>query len=174
MKEFNVGDKVWWAKYQVESVKKTCPICDGKLRVTLILGNGDQVETDCTYCERGFEQYGWVEEYEYVSAIEQVVITKKEVEEDASGRHVEYRFGSYCLTLDNAFETKEEAEKKLEEKIEKAEKDDLKRLEYGKNNNPRKYSWNVGYYQRQKKDALKTIERCDKKITYFKLAGRTE
>ena len=91
MKEFNVGDKVWWAKYQNQIVKKVCPICDGKLKVTVILGNGDHVETDCTYCERGFRKYGYVEEYEYVAAVEQVEITHKEVSEGANGRTVEYR-----------------------------------------------------------------------------------
>lgn len=168
MKEFNVGDKVWWAKYQREPVKKTCPICDGKMRVVVILGNGDHVETDCTYCERGFKKYGWVEEYKYVSAVEQVEITNKEVSEGINGRTAEYRFGSWCLNLDNAFETKEEAEKKLEEKIVKAQKEDLERTEYAKNQNPRRYSWDIGYYQRQKRDALKTIERCDRKIKYLK------
>lgn len=167
-KEYNVGDKVWWAKYQRQTVRKTCPICDGKLRVTVILGNGDHIETDCTYCERGFEKYGWVEEYEYVSAVEQVQITHKEIDEGENGRIVEYRYGSYCLTLDNAFDTKEEAEEKLKEIIAKTEKEDLEHSEYTKNQNPRRYSRDVGYYQREKREALKKIERCDKKIAYFK------
>lgn len=167
-KEFNVGDKVWWAKYQRQTIKKVCPICDGKLRVTVILGNKDQIETDCTYCERGFQKYGWVEEYEYVPAVEQIIITSKEVKELPNVRIVEYGYENYCLTLDNVSETKEEAEEKLKEKIIQAEKEDLDHTEYTKNQNPRKYSWDVGFYQRQKKDALKTIERCDRKITYFK------
>ena len=174
MKEFNVGDKVWWAKYERQEVKKTCPICDGNLRVTVILGNGDHIETDCTYCERGFQQYGWVGEYEYVSAVELVPITRKEVNEGENGRTVEYHYNYYCLDNTNAFSTKEEAEVALQEKIKKAEDEDLRRMEYGKGENPRKYSWHVGYYQRQKKDALKTIERCDKKITYFKVKVKEE
>lgn len=167
-KEYNVGDKVWWAKYQRQQVKKDCPICSGKMRVTVILGNGDHIETDCTFCKRGFQKYGWIEEYEYVSAVEQVEIIHKEVNEGKDGRQVEYRYGSYCLSLDNAFETKEEAEEKLKEKIAEAQKRDLERLEYGKDNNPKKYSWHVGYYQRKKRDALKEIEWCDKKIAYMK------
>ena len=168
MSEYNVGDKVWWAKYQKQQVKKTCPICDGKMRVVVILGNGDHIETDCTYCERGFQKYGWVNEYEYVSAVEQVEITGKEVHEYNGERSVEYRYGSYCLSLDNAFTTKQEAEEKLIEKIKQAQEEDLKRMEYGKDNNPRRYSWHVGYYQKKKRDALKEIDWCDKKIAYFK------
>jgi len=67
---------------------------------------------------------------------------------------------------------KREAEEKLKEKIIQAEKEDLEHTEYSKNQNPRKYSWDIGYYQRQKKDALKTIERCDRKITYFKAKSK--
>jgi len=167
-REYDVGDKVWWAKYERQEVKKTCPICFGKMRVRVILGDDSQIETDCTYCERGFQKYGYIIENEYVSAVEQIEITHKEVNEDENGRSVEYRHGNYCLTLDNAFDTREEAEEKLKEKISKAEQEDLERTEYLKNKNPRKYSWDVGYYQRQKRDALKEIERCDKKITYFK------
>jgi len=167
-KEFNVGDKVWWVKYNRLAVKKTCPICDGKMRVTVILGNGDHIETDCTYCERGFNKYGWVEEYEYVSAVEQIIITYKEVKELPNGRIVEYGYENYRLTLDNISKTKEGAEEILKKKIIQAEKEDLDRTEYSKNQNPRKYSWDVGYYRKQKLDALKTIERCDRKITYFK------
>jgi len=127
-KEYNVGDKVWWAKYQRQEVKKTCPICFGKMRVRVILGDESQIETDCTFCERGFQKYGWISEYEYVSAVEQVEITHKEVNEGTNGRNVEYRYGSYCLTLDNAFDTKEQAETALLKKIEKAEQEDLERL----------------------------------------------
>lgn len=168
MREYNVGDKVWWAKYERQEVKKTCPICFGKLRVRLILGDDSQIETDCTYCERGFQQYGYVIEYEYVSAVELVEIDTKEVNEDGNGRQVEYRYNHYCLDDKNTFENREEAEEALKEIIAKVEKDDLERLEYGKDQNPRKYSWHIGYYQRKKRDALKEIEFADKKIAYFK------
>lgn len=166
--EYNVGDKVWWAKYKMQEVKKTCPICFGKMKVRVILGDDSQIETDCTFCERGFKKYGWITEYEYVADVEQVQITHKEVNEGSNSRSVEYRYGNYCLTLDNAFRTKEEAEEELLKKIEKAKKEDLEKLEYGKDHNPRKYSWHAGYYQRKKKDALKEIEICDRKIKYFK------
>ena len=167
-REYNIGDKIWWAKYETQQVQKTCPICFGKMRVRIILGDESVVETDCTYCERGFQKYGYVNEYEYVSAVEQVVITHKEVNETPKGRFIEYRYGHYCLTPDNAFDTKEEAEVKLKEKISEVEKEDLEKTEYRKNQNTRKYSWDVGYYQRQKRSAIKEIERCDRKIKYFK------
>lgn len=166
--EFNVGDKVWWAKYERLPVKNVCPICDGKLRVTIILGNGDHIETDCTFCERGCQKYGWVENWEFVSAVEQVPITRKEVNEGESGRQVEYRYNNWCLDHTNTHETKEGAELLLETKIAKQQQEDLQRLEYGKNANTRKYSWLVGYYQRQKRDAEKTIQRCDQKVAYLK------
>jgi len=174
MKEYNIGEKVWWVKYSQQEVKMTCPICAGTLWVTLILGDESQVRTPCTYCERGFQQYGYVIEYEYVSAVEQVEITHKEVNEGASGRNVEYQHNHWCLDHTNAFATKEEAEERLKEIIIGIQKENLKRLEYGKDGNPKKYSWHVGYYLRKKKDALKEIEWCDKKIEYLKLKAKEE
>lgn len=172
--EFNVGDKVWWAKYERQEVKKTCPICFGKLRVKLILGDESIVETDCTYCERGFKQYGYVTEYEYVPSVELVAITHKEVNEGENGRMVEYRYNNWCLDGKNAFSDKKEAEERVKEMVAEAEKADLERTEYTKNKNPRKYSWDIGYYQRQKRDALKTIERADRKIAHFKIKVKEE
>ena len=167
-KEFNVGDKVWVASYEKQQVKKDCPICSGKMRVTLILGNGDLVETDCTYCERGFEKYGWIYEYEYVSVVRQLNITRKEVNESASGRDVEYYHEHWTLAHDKSFLTKQEAGARLEDMILEAEQNDLERIKYTKDQNPRKYSWLIGYYQRLKRDALREIERCDRRVTFFK------
>lgn len=173
-KEYNVGEMVWCAKYERQEVKKTCPICFGKMRVRVILGDESIIETDCTYCEIGFQKYGYIIEYEYVSAVEQVEITHKEVNEVVNGRNVEYRYGSYFLTRGNAFDTKKEAENALLEKIKNAKKEDLEKLEYGKDNNLRKYSWYVGYYQMEKRGALKKIEYCDRKIEYFKSKVKEE
>lgn len=167
-KEFNVGDKVWWVVYERREVEKTCPICFGKLKVVLILGDGSKVQTDCTYCERGYQQYGYVTEYEYVSAIKLVAITNKEVLESEDGRNVEYKYNNYCLNEENAFSTKEEAEEKLKEVIKKQQEEDLKRIEYKKGQNPRSYSGHIGYYQKKKRDAIEEIEYADKKIKYFK------
>lgn len=173
-KEFNVGDKVWWAKYEFLPVKKKCPICYGKTRVVVILGNGDQIETDCTYCEREFQKCGWVEECEYVSDVRQVTITHKEVNEGVDGRNVEYRYDNWCLDHTNMHETKEGAEALLKEKIAKQQADYLSRLEYRINYNRRKYSWYVGYYQKKRQDAIKEIELCDQKIAYFKSMKKYE
>lgn len=173
MKEYNVGDKVWLAKYERQEVKKDCPICFGKMRVRVILGDESVVETDCTYCERGLKKYGYVTEYEYVSAVEQVEITHKEVSEGANGRRVEYRHTYWCLNNKNSFATKEEAEERLKEMIVEAQKEDLEKLTYRKDNNPKSYSWHVGYYQKQKINALKEIERCDKKIEHLKSKAKS-
>jgi hypothetical protein len=167
-KEYNIGDKIWWAKYEQIEVKKTCPVCFGKLWVTVILGDDSKVETQCSACERGFQQYGYVNEYEYVSAVKEVTIDRKEVNETDSGRNVEYRYQHYCLDKTNSFSTKEEAEKRLAEMILEKQKEDLARMEHHKNNILHKFSWHVSYYQKQQREALKQIEWADKKIKYFR------
>ena len=167
MSEFNVGDEVFFVNYAKEHVKKECPICFGKMRVALVLGNGDIVETDCNFCERGFVRYGYVEEYEYVSKITKVRIDKKEIYENEFGKVVEYRYGCYVLDHSNISAIEDEAKVLLASKIEKVKKEDLERLEYDKKQNIRKYSWHVGYYRRMKREAQEKIDMCDKKIKYF-------
>ena len=174
MKEYNVGDKVWFAKYQRQEVQVTCPICFGKMKVRLILGDDSEVETECTYCERGFQKYGYVIEYDYVSDVELVEITGKEVREYNGERTVEYRHGNYCLTPDNCFDSKEEAGIELAKKIELVQSEELNRLKRNKDGNPKRYSWHVGYYQRQIHDAEKNIEIYSKKVKHFKSKVKEE
>jgi hypothetical protein len=171
--EFSVGDTVWWARYARKEVKEICPVCYGKRQVRVILGDDSIVETECTYCARPFTAYGYILNSEFVSDIQEVVITDKIISENAGKREVEYRHYSYILTQGiNIFKTKDEAEKRLVEIIEETQREQIEKLQSDKNGKFKSYSWHVGYYQRMKRDALKQIELCDKKITHFKKQAR--
>lgn len=174
--EYNIGDKVWWVKYNRENKAVTCPVCFGKLCVEIILGDSSIVKTECDYCKRGYGySLGYVDEYKYVSAIEQVAITGKDIREDQDKKVVRYFYNNYVFDpKENIFKTKEEAEEALAKKIEYAEKEDLERRIRNKKGHFQKYSWHVGYYTREKKDALEKIERCDRKIVYFKAKAKEE
>lgn len=173
MKEFNVGDVVWWAKCGRNDVSITCPVCIGKRKVVVILGDGEQVETDCDYCGKGYEgARGVVTEYQWVAAIEQVSIDKKEVNESEKGRSVEYRHGYHCLDSTNVFDTKEGAEARVEEMIETHNKEESDRIARGKYNNLKSYSWHVGYHQRELKRAQHDMEYHSKKIVAMKLLAK--
>ena len=164
--EKNIGDKVWWATCENKTVEIDCPVCFGKKEVTLILGNGEQVKTDCDYCGRGFEPAkGYTQEYQMVSGVKEIEITGKEIKENAEGRHVEYRYQNYCLDNFNIFETKEMAENRVKELIKEYDAFELRRIAHTKKSNQTHYSWTVGYYKKQIKDAQKNLDYYSQKLT---------
>lgn len=171
MKEYNIGDKVWWATCGQREVTIPCPVCFGKLRVTLILGNGEQVKTECEYCTRGLESAkGYTHEYQRFSEVKEVVITGKEVRENENGRNVEYRYLNYCLDDKNTFITKEEAETAVKAMILEYENCEVERMNYKKKSNQSHYSWSVGYHRRRLKDAQREIDYHSRKISESQLS----
>lgn len=168
-KEYKIGDKVWWATCDTLQVKVDCPICFKKGKVTLILGNGESVETPCDYCMKGFEYpVGYTNEWQRISGVKEIAITGKEITENEKGRKVEYRYSgeghNYCLYNDSIFDTKEEAENRVKEIIAEHEAQELLRLAHKKKSNQTHYSWSVGYYKKQIKDAQKNLDYYSRKI----------
>lgn len=171
MKEYNIGDKVWWATCETQEININCPICFGNKKVTLILGNGENVETDCDYCGLGFEgPRGFTKEYQRVSGAKEIAIAGKEVREDEKGRNVEYRYENYCLYNSNIFLTKEEAENRVSEMIKEYEDSEVKRLAYKNKANQTHYSWSIGYHRKRLKDAQKEVDYHSRKISESQLS----
>lgn len=158
MKEYNIEDKVFWAKYRYTEVKKVCPICFGKLLVMITLGNGDTVKTPCEYCQIGFsESRGYVIENEYVPSIDLIDITSKEVNETSDRRDISYGYSNYVLD-GQIFDTKEEAEQKVQEMIKAQDDENKRRNKYVNEEKLKKISWHIGYHQRNIREAEKQIE----------------
>lgn len=169
MKEHNIGDKVWWATCGTREVEVPCPVCFGNRKVTLILGNGEHIETGCEYCEKDFESSrGYTTEYQRFSEVKEVSITGKEVREDEGGRMVEYRYLNYCLDDRNAFSTREDAETAVKAMISEYEDSEVKRQAYKKKKNQSHYSWSVGYHRKRLKDAQREVEYHSRKINESK------
>ena len=166
MREKNIGEKVWWATCENKQVEIDCPICFGKKEVILILGNEQQIKTNCDYCVSGFEPpKGFTIEYQRVSGVREVAITGKEIVENEQGRKVEYSYQNYILDDQNAFSTKEEAENRVSELIKEYEQYEADRNIHKIKSNQTKYSWKIGYYKKQLKDAQRNIEIYSNKIT---------
>ncbi len=161
MKEKNIGDKVWQASFGIKPFTIECPVCFKTGWVTLVLGNGEQVKTECEYCVRGFsEPMGVVEEYQRFSDVREVVIGGKEVTENENGRTIEYRTSeNHSLHPgDNMFDTKEEAENRAKVMIKEYEDSEVQRLSHRKKSNQSHYSWSVGYYKKRIKEAQRDID----------------
>lgn len=55
--KFNLGDAVFYVDASCNyGTKVPCPICFGKLRVAVILGNDERVYTECGHCAPGMER----------------------------------------------------------------------------------------------------------------------
>jgi len=51
-----LGDVVWQANFaSCAEVWLTCPCCNGAKEVTVILGDGRHVHTECKWCQSGFD-----------------------------------------------------------------------------------------------------------------------
>lgn len=153
----------------IREVQHKCPVCYGKCVVTVILGNDDHVQTLCDYCGKGYEgPRGYVVEREYTTEVKEITITGKEIRETESGRSVEYRHNSYILHDGIICDTREEAEVERQKIADAHKITELERLQRGKDNNVKSYSWHVGYHQRQLKEAQRQVDYHATKITYMK------
>jgi len=163
-KRYSVGDIIWHSRYGMNPTVKTCPICDGKKEVTLILGNGDKVILECAYCQRGYNNpTGTVTVYEYIAVAEQRTITAINSVISAIGEEREYKCGYDTLGNDDIFDTEEEALARSRCKAEEASRNQETKIEYLKKDKYRSFSWNAGYWLRQIHEAEKNIERWKEK-----------
>jgi len=147
------GDLAWVSSFGMREVKKTCPVCDGKLQVELRLGNGDTVTMDCRYCAPGYESpRGYVEEREYISNPELVMITGVEISQKGEIETVEYHSmaGRYHDSVD-VYDTEAEAMDACEREAERKKSEEATRVEYLKEDCQKSYSWNAGYHIREAK-----------------------
>jgi hypothetical protein len=111
MTKYNVGDKVWWAYCANTMVRKQCPVCFGKLRVTLVLGDGTAIELPCQACAPGYESpKGYIEEWEWVAEPKQVTIDEVRSCRTHDEEVIEYYANHYILREgETLFKTKKEA-----------------------------------------------------------------
>jgi hypothetical protein len=176
MKQYKTGDCVWVAVAGVQQVSKECPVCFGKLSVTLTLGNGDGVVLPCQMCAPGYEPpRGFVLEYEYVAQAEVETIREVRTASDADGDRVEYlTFSSHLLKHGEAFDTQEEAMVSATEKSIRYAEEQRTRAEYLKGNQAKSYSWNAGYHMREAKRKEEDAARHRERAQLCKAKGKTE
>lgn len=152
MKKYNIGDKVWQAVAERREVPEACPVCYGKMRVTLILGNGDQVSLSCDYCGRGYNNpTGQVSEIQFFAGAELRIIDKVSSEHNSDGEEIRYQSGYNILYPENIFDTEQEALDRCVEIAEQLTKDEKSKSEYLKADIKKSFAWNAGHHLREAK-----------------------
>ena len=178
-KKYNVGDKVWWADCGTRQVRKDCPVCFGRLEVTLLLGNGEAVILPCDYCGKGFDgPRGYTVEYEYVAEPKEIFIREvRTVDRGAEATHEYfttegYPSYNYILYIDDIFDTEQEARERCRERIRKYEEEQFNQIECIKAQKHKSFSWNAGYHMREVKRAKRQVEYHEKMARICKERSR--
>lgn len=163
--KYKIGDKVWVASFdRGKPIKVPCCVCYGKLRVTLILGNGDRIELPCDYCGKGnlgnpIIPPGYEIEYQPCSEPKSIIIDGMSIDVTHSGEKVEYWVGTDSWHTiyyeDNVFDSYEKALTKGEELKAEWLKIEKTRADHIKFNIKKSFVWNAGYHLRQAKQAEK-------------------
>jgi len=153
--KYEIGQTIYWVDSGVHKEKEIpCPICYGKLSVTIILGDGSQERSECGYCAHGIEgPHGTMKTWKPSADIMSGVITG--ISNRAGWT---YEIGYSSIQENELFKTKAEAEPlqkvKLVEETERAQKwfeDSYKQA-------TKKQIWSTGYHRRCIKDAKRQIE----------------
>lgn len=166
-----VNDKIWLSKIGQREVWVDCPVCYGKKKVTLILGNDEQAVLDCGYCERGWESPSGKEMiYKFVAEPEEITISGVSSNEREGKREVSYYYnGNYHVGPEKLFNTKEEAEVECQKAIKEHHEEQLRQLGHKNVSSRRKFGWNAGYYIRKLNDLKKEMARYEEKIQIIRV-----
>jgi len=168
-RRFNIGDVVYNARCQWVSKQTLCPVCFGKCKVTLILGNDDSVILPCDYCRHGFDNpTGYVGEYDYVVEAELVTITDIKIEISSDGEKYQYISRYYHYDTENLFLDKEEALARAKELKKLLDEEQQTRVAWIKHDKLKSFSWNAGYHLREAKRNRKDAEYHDQKAILCK------
>jgi hypothetical protein len=172
--KFQIGDWCWKPSVRAEKSEEPCPICFGRLEVTLILGNGDQIVTECRYCFVGFDgPFGVVPSNEYYvgeAQLKQITGIDTRRADDGELEYT-YWFGGVG-TSGPVFKTAEEANEFAVMDAEQRRISWQERKLTEKHREYQSYSSNAGYFLERAEQARKDAERYEAKAKYMKSKAR--
>ena len=158
---FNIGDKVFKARYGRNEKWVTCPDCFGTKHVTVILGDGTAITIECGGCDPGGYKpsCGVIKQYDYETQVHEHTVTGVTIR--ASGAEYEldkFCGGGYWTGNDkDVFGTKEEAHTDGERQRAEHENEENRRL-MAKTKDHKSWAWNYRYHRDCIKRAEKEIE----------------
>ena len=162
MPKYEIGQEIWWARFETSESSIECPDCAGKGSIRCIMGDETEVTVDCQNCQIGYEEFarGRIRTYNRTPSAEKTVITGM----DVSSTKTEYRVpSSYIVPEDRVFETEEEALVKAQKLADEASRQELDRIAR-KEKDTRSWSWNATYHRRCISRAKKDIEYHTRKL----------
>lgn len=154
---FGIGETVYFADAcAYAQVRAQCPVCFGKLFVTLILGDESQEQIECSACGLGYDgPQGWINEHAATSSVTKGTISG--ISRSYSGaREWDYEVGG--MRREHVFRTHDEAEAKRVELFAAAQvsaQDTKERIIAGKKKGA---AWSVRYHREHIKDLERRIE----------------
>lgn len=160
--KYELGQEVWWARFDATESSVLCPDCFGKRYITCIMGDGTEVTVDCQNCKVGYEEFsrGRIKTYDRAPRAEKTTI----IGMDVSSEKVEYRVPeSWIVPEDQLFETEEAALAKAQVRADDASSEELARIA-NKEKDTRSWAWNATYHRGCIKRAKKDIEYHTKKL----------
>lgn len=152
-----IGQQVFVAHaYSHAKVWAPCPVCYGKLAVTLELGNGERVSIQCDACGLGFEgPQGRVREYRAASGVRAAVVDGVQVQNN--GWRIIVAHAGSEIWGETVFATEAEAEARRVVMHAEVEKDAEHRCMQQREYKRKKPTWLVRYHREQIKRAEKDL-----------------
>ncbi len=162
MTKYEIGQKVWWARYESSETSIECPDCAGAGHIRCTMGDGTEVTVDCQNCHVGYEEFsrGRIRTYDRVPSAEKTTITGM----DVTSTKTEYRVpSSYIVPEDRLFETEEAALEMAQILADEESRKEVKRIGR-KEKDTKSWSWNATYHRKCIRRAQTDIEYHTRKL----------
>jgi hypothetical protein len=143
-----------------------CPICYGKRRVTVILGNDEQMSVECEYCGKGRGgPTGTAKEYGPSSRVTETTVTGMTRGSFGDGWQIET--ASYRSSRDPIFTSREEAEAKRVELHAEVVKRAADCNHASKYRGAREATWHLGYHRNGVRRARYDLAHHELKVAHL-------
>jgi len=151
---FNIGDTYYFPQYRPSQVTAPCPTCYGKLKVTVVLGNGESVLVDCETCGRGYEgPTGYVTDHSYAPVVTTFVI--KHIHSMYEGEWVVVSWQGERATFTDLRRTYALAWEAATERAQAAEERNMLQSQSQSKSQRENLCWTIAYHEK----CIKTIEK---------------
>lgn len=153
--KYNLGDTIYWIEASTHCQKQVpCPMCFGKLLVTIILGDDSQTKIECGFCQRGTDRpSGFATTWEPSSVLKSGVITGVSTKDG-----IRYESGYKSLFEHEIYDDEKIAELVRVVKLEEVEAQAKHWFQEQFGDAKKKQIWSAGYHRECIKREERTIE----------------